>query len=373
MSWTATARHRAAKTSAATLLSVRDLQVAFHQNGVTTLAVKGISFDIAPGETVALVGESGSGKSVSALSILKLLPYPSASHPGGAVLYRGENLIDDDDRDLRKVRGNKISMIFQEPMSSLNPLHTIERQVGEVLKIHRGVSDREANARTLELLHQVGIREPEKRLQAYPHQLSGGQRQRVMIAMALANEPDLLIADEPTTALDVTVQAQILELLKVQQQKRGMAMLFITHDLGIVRKIADRVCVMHRGEIVETGPTETIFKSPQHSYTRHLLAAEPKGAPPPANLNAPVVMEAKGVKVWFPIKTGFFRRTSDHIKAVDGVDITLRAGQTIGVVGESGSGKTTLGLAICRMISSKGEIAFEGERIDQRSFKAMRA
>jgi microcin C transport system ATP-binding protein len=355
-----------------TLLSVQGLKVAFHQNGRTTLAVDDVSFHIDKGETLALVGESGSGKSVSALSILKLLPYPTASHPGGAVFYRGENLIDDDERDLRKVRGNKISMIFQEPMSSLNPLHTIERQVGEVLKIHRGVSDKEANRRTLELLHQVGIRDPEKRLGAYPHQLSGGQRQRVMIAMALANEPDLLIADEPTTALDVTVQAQILELLKVQQQKRRMAMLFITHDLGIVRKIADRVCVMYRGKIVETGPTEEIFANPQHHYTRHLLAAEPKGSPPPANLNAPVVMEAKDLKVWFPVKTGFLRRTTDHIKAVDGVDITLRAGQTVGIVGESGSGKTTLGLALSRMISSKGSIRFDGEPIDTRSFAAMR-
>ncbi|MCO6403573.1 dipeptide ABC transporter ATP-binding protein [Aurantimonas endophytica] len=354
------------------LLSVENLSVAFHQGGKTNLAVDDVSFSIDRGETLALVGESGSGKSVSALSILKLLPYPSASHPGGAVMFDGENLIDDDEDDLRRVRGNRISMIFQEPMSSLNPLHTIERQVGEVLKVHRGMRDRAARERTLELMHQVGIRDPEKRLGAYPHQLSGGQRQRVMIAMALANEPDLLIADEPTTALDVTVQAQILELLKVQQQKRHMAMLFITHDLGIVRRIADRVCVMYRGKIVEHGPTARIFSDPQHDYTKHLLAAEPKGRPPAANANAPVVMEAKDLKVWFPIKTGFFRKTTDHVKAVDGVDIAVRAGQTVGVVGESGSGKTTLGLALCRMISSKGEISFDGERIDQRSFKAMK-
>jgi microcin C transport system ATP-binding protein len=354
------------------LLSVENLSVAFHQGGKTNLAVDDVSFSIDRGETLALVGESGSGKSVSALSILKLLPYPSASHPGGAVMFDGENLIDDDEDDLRRVRGNRISMIFQEPMSSLNPLHTIERQVGEVLKVHRGMRDRAARERTLELMHQVGIREPEKRLGAYPHQLSGGQRQRVMIAMALANEPDLLIADEPTTALDVTVQAQILELLKVQQQKRHMAMLFITHDLGIVRRIADRVCVMYRGKIVEHGPTARIFADPQHDYTKHLLAAEPKGRPPAANANAPLVMEAKDLKVWFPIKTGFFRKTTDHVKAVDGVDIAVRAGQTVGVVGESGSGKTTLGLALCRMISSKGEISFDGERIDERSFKAMK-
>ncbi len=354
------------------LLAVENLSVAFHQGGKTQIAVDDISFAIGKGETLALVGESGSGKSVSALSILKLLPYPSASHPGGAVMFDGENLIDDDERDLRKVRGNRISMIFQEPMSSLNPLHTIERQIGEILKIHRGLRDEAARERTLELMRQVGIRDPEKRLGAYPHQLSGGQRQRVMIAMALANEPDLLIADEPTTALDVTVQAQILELLKTLQAERRMAMLFITHDLGIVRKIADRVCVMYQGKIVEEGPTERIFADPQHAYTKHLLAAEPKGSPPAANANAPVVMEAENLKVWFPIKTGFFRRTTDHVKAVDGIDITVRAGQTVGVVGESGSGKTTLGLALCRMISSQGEIRFEGERIDERSFKAMK-
>ncbi|MBP0615988.1 ABC transporter ATP-binding protein [Jiella mangrovi] len=358
--------------SSSPLLSVENLSVAFQQGGKTTLAVDGVSFSIAKGETLALVGESGSGKSVSALSILKLLPYPAASHPGGAVYFDGENLIDDDQRDLRKVRGNRISMIFQEPMSSLNPLHTIEKQVGEVLKLHRGFSDKAARARTLELLAKVGIRNAEERLGAYPHQLSGGQRQRVMIAMALANDPDLLIADEPTTALDVTVQAQILELLKALQAERGMAMLFITHDLGIVRRIADRVCVMYRGKIVEEGPTGRIFETPQHDYTKHLLAAEPKGRPPAANANSPVVMEAKDIKVWFPIKTGLMRRTTGHVKAVDGIDLTLRAGQTVGVVGESGSGKTTLGLALSRMISSRGEICFDGERIDNRSFKAMR-
>ncbi|WP_062204360.1 ABC transporter ATP-binding protein [Aureimonas sp. AU12] len=358
--------------SQAPLLAVRDLQVAFHQNGETSLAVKGISFEIHKGETVALVGESGSGKSVSALSILKLLPYPSASHPGGAVMFGGEDLIAVSNERLRGVRGNKISMIFQEPMSSLNPLHTIERQIGEVMKIHRGLRERETRARTLELLHQVGIRDPEKRLSAYPHQLSGGQRQRVMIAMALANEPDLLIADEPTTALDVTVQAQILELLKALQTERHMGMLFITHDLGIVRRIADRVCVMYRGEIVETGPTADIFANPQHDYTKHLLAAEPKGRPPAANANAATVMEGRDVKVWFPVRTGFMRRVTDHVKAVDGIDVTVRAGQTVGVVGESGSGKTTLGLALCRMIASKGEIRFENQRIDDRSFQAMR-
>ncbi|KHJ55885.1 microcin ABC transporter ATP-binding protein [Aureimonas altamirensis] len=350
------------------LLDVRNLSVAFGR----TLAVDDVSFSIAPGETLALVGESGSGKSVSALSVLKLLPYPSASHPGGVVLYDGQDLLRADDKVLRGIRGNRISMIFQEPMSSLNPLHTIEKQVSEIMKVHRGLTDRQARERTLELLHQVGIRDPEKRLNAYPHQLSGGQRQRVMIAMALANEPDLLIADEPTTALDVTVQAQILELLKRLQAERGMAMLFITHDLGIVRRIADRVCVMFKGKLVEEGRTEEIFAHPRHSYTKHLLAAEPKGRPPAANENASLVMEGRDVRVWFPVRTGLMRRVSDHVKAVDGVDVAVRAGQTVGIVGESGSGKTTLGLALTRMIASKGEILFEGERIDQRSFAEMR-
>ena len=342
----------------APLLSVRDLSVAFAQGGTTATAVDHISFDIAKGETVALVGKSGSGKSVSALSVLKLLPYPSASHPSGQILFDGKNLLALDEQELRSVRGNKITMIFQEPMTSLNPLHTIEQQIVEVLSLHQGMRDRPARERTLELLHEVGIRDPEKRLGAYPHQLSGGQRQRVMIAMALANEPELLIADEPTTALDVTVQAQILELLARLKAKNGMSMLFITHDLGIVRKIADRVCVMTKGKIVEIGPTEEIFANPQHEYTRHLLAAEPKGKPPAADACAKTVMSGKDVKVWFPIKQGFFRTTVDHVKAVDGIDVTVRAGQTLGVVGESGSGKTTLGLALCRMISSQGRIAF---------------
>ncbi|WP_274423667.1 ABC transporter ATP-binding protein [Chelativorans sp. YIM 93263] len=354
------------------LLSIRDLSVAFAQGGEETLAVDHISFDIAPGETVALVGESGSGKSVTALSVLKLLPYPAASHPSGEIFYEGRNLLTTDETALRQVRGNRISMIFQEPMTSLNPLHTIEKQVGEILKLHRGMGEKAAKARTLELLHQVGIQEPEKRLDAFPHQLSGGQRQRVMIAMALANEPDLLIADEPTTALDVTVQAQILELLGRLRRERDMSMLFITHDLGVVRRVADRVCVMTDGKIVERGATKEIFSNPQHAYTRHLLAAEPKGEPPQANLSAERVMEGQDIRVWFPIKKGFLRRTVDHVKGVDGVDVTVRAGQTLGVVGESGSGKTTLGLALSRMISSRGEIRFDGQRIDTRSFSDMR-
>ncbi|OHV80627.1 ABC transporter ATP-binding protein [Ensifer sp. LCM 4579] len=355
-----------------TLLSVRDLSVAFHQGGETSTAVDHISFDIRRGETVALVGESGSGKSVSANSILKLLPYPAARHPSGEVIFNGKDLLKANDEELRHVRGNDITMIFQEPMTSLNPLHTIEQQVGEILELHQGLKGPAARARTQELLNQVGIREAEKRLGAYPHQLSGGQRQRVMIAMALANRPELLIADEPTTALDVTVQAQILELLKSLKDEHGMSMLFITHDLGIVRKIADRVCVMTKGKIVETGPTAEIFANPQHSYTRHLLASEPKGEPPPSDFSKPVVIEAKDVKVWFPIKAGFLRRVVDHVKAVDGIDLTLRAGQTLGVVGESGSGKTTLGLALTRLISSKGRIAFVGRDIDAYSFGEMR-
>ncbi len=354
------------------LLSVEDLSVAFRSEGKVATAVDRVSFRILPGETLALVGESGSGKSVSALSVLKLLQYPAASHPTGAIRFNGTDLLAADEKILRRVRGNDISMIFQEPMSSLNPLHTIERQVSEVLSIHRGLGRAAARQRTLELLTQVGIRDPESRLGAFPHQLSGGQRQRVMIAMALANEPKLLIADEPTTALDVTVQAQILKLLKEQQVARGMAMLFITHDLGIVRRIADRVCVMYKGKIVEEGPTANIFANPRHDYTRHLLAAEPKGRPPEADPGAPVVAEAKDLKVWFPIRTGFMRKVTGHVKAVDGIDLTVRAGQTVGVVGESGSGKTTLGLAMCRMIGSKGEIRFDGARIDERSFKAMR-
>ena len=354
------------------LLSVRDLSVMFRQDGKETLAVDHVSFDINSGETLALVGESGSGKSVTALSILKLLSYPMASHPSGEILFDNKDLMKLDEKSLQKVRGKDIAMIFQEPMTSLNPLHTVERQVSEVMKVHEGMSDKDARQRTIELLTQVGIREPEKRLSSFPHQLSGGQRQRVMIAMALANNPKLLIADEPTTALDVTVQAQILELLEKLKQERSMSMLFITHNLGIVRKFADRVCVMTGGKIVETGKTADIFNHPQHDYTKKLLAAEPKGNPPKADKNAPVVMEGEKVRVWFPVKKGFFRRTVDYIKAVNDIDVTIREGQTLGVVGESGSGKTTLGLALTRMISSQGHIRFNGKNIEHFSFKQMR-
>lgn len=354
------------------LLSVRDLSVVFHQSGRESLAVDRVSFEIGRGEIVALVGESGSGKSVSAASILKLLPYPAASHPSGQILFDGRDLMTASEPDLRAVRGNEITMIFQEPMTSLNPLHTIERQIGEILSLHQGLEGAPARARVLELLHQVGIREPEKRLSAYPHELSGGQRQRVMIAMALANRPKLLIADEPTTALDVTVQAQILELLGRLKTEHGMSMLFITHDLGIVRKFADRVCVMTKGKIVEAGSVEDIFERPQHPYTKKLLASEPRGEPPVFDEQKPVVMQGEDIRVWFPIKAGFLRRTVDHVKAVDGVDLTLRAGQTLGVVGESGSGKTTLGLALSRLISSKGRISFIGKDIDAFSYREMR-
>jgi microcin C transport system ATP-binding protein len=354
------------------LLSVRDLSVAFHQGGKTLVAVDHVSFDIAKGEIVALVGESGSGKSVTANSVLKLLPYPSASHPSGEIFFKGKDLLKARPEELRHVRGNDITMIFQEPMTSLNPLHNIERQVGEIIHLHQDISRDAGRKRVIELLNEVGIREPEKRLGAFPHELSGGQRQRVMIAMALANRPELLIADEPTTALDVTVQARILELLAKLKADHGMSMLFITHDLGIVRKFADRVCVMTKGKIVESGPTAEIFANPQHEYTRHLLAAEPKGEPPESDASKPIIIETDNLKVWFPIKTGFLRRTTDYVKAVDGVDLSLRAGQTLGIVGESGSGKTTLGLAMTRLISSRGRVAFVGQDIQDYSFSDMR-
>jgi microcin C transport system ATP-binding protein len=355
-----------------TLLDVRNLSVSFGAGKNKLLAVDRVSFSIRKGETVALVGESGSGKTVSALSILKLLPYPAASHPSGEIWFEGNDLLHKPDSEMQEIRGDRISMIFQEPMTSLNPLHSIEKQVGEVLKIHRGMDNAAAHTRVLELLQKVGIRDPEKRLGAFPHQLSGGQRQRVMIAMALANEPDMLIADEPTTALDVTIQAQILELLQQLQHEMGMAMLLITHDLGIVRKMANRVYIMQGGKIVEEGRTEEIFTAPRAAYTQHLLAAEPKGMPPAANDTAPVVIETDDLKVWFPIKKGALRRTVDYVKAVDGLSLKLRAGQTLGVVGESGSGKTTLGLAILRLISSTGQIAYVGNRIDELTTRQMR-
>ncbi len=354
------------------LLDISDLSVAFHQPSGTSTAVDHVSFAIRRGECVALVGESGSGKSVSALSILKLLPYPTASHPSGSILFMGRELLTLSEREIRSIRGNDISIIFQEPMTSLNPLHTIESQIGEILQLHSGISGGLARSRTLELLTQVGIPDPETRLGSYPHQLSGGQRQRVMIAMALANEPDLLIADEPTTALDVTVQAQILTLLAEIRARLGMSLLFITHDLGIVRRIADVVCVMNSGKIVEQGPVEQVFTAPKHPYTKALLAAEPKPDPAPPRPESPVVMSAADLKVWFPVKRGLLRTTVGHIKAVDGVSLSVRKGETLGVVGESGSGKTTLGLALLRLISSDGPIVFLGKEIQGLRFKAMR-
>ena len=354
------------------ILTVRDLSVAFRGTAGVREVVKGNSFDISKGETLALVGESGSGKSVTALSIMQLLPYPTASHPSGSILFEGEELIGATSSTLRGIRGDRIAMIFQEPMTSLNPLHTIEKQINETLILHRSMTQEQARARTLELLRHVGLQNAESRLGAYPHQLSGGQRQRVMIAMALANEPDLLIADEPTTALDVTIQAQILKLLKELQRELGMALLLITHDLGVVRKMADRACVMTEGEIIETGSTDQVFNAPQHPYTQRLIDAEPKGKREPRTAVTSPILEADNMKVWFPIKGGIFRHTVDHVKAVDGVSVTVREGECLGIVGESGSGKTTLGLAMLRLQRSEGDIRFAGDSIQGFTRKAMR-
>tara|TARA_R110000851_G_scaffold103515_1_gene220636 strand:+ start:23555 stop:25210 length:1656 start_codon:yes stop_codon:yes gene_type:complete len=349
------------------LISIRNLSVAFNQGDSQVTAVHDVSFDIQPGQTLALVGESGSGKSVTAHSILRLLPYPVAHHPCGEIYYDGEDLLKASEKKLRKVRGNRISMIFQEPMSSLNPLHTVERQINEVLALHKGLNKKDARARTLELLTLVGIPDPEKRLASYPHELSGGQRQRVMIAMALANEPELLIADEPTTALDVTVQLKILDLLKELQQKLGMALLLISHDLNLVRKIAHRVCVMYQGRVVEENDCTTLFSDPRHEYTQQLLAADPSGEPVPVDAGAKEILRVEHLKVWFPIKKGVLKRTVDHVKAVTDISFSLPQGQTLGIVGESGSGKTTLGMALLRLIDSEGLIECNGNRLDNLS------
>ena len=354
------------------LLDVKDLSVYFRSEGGDVAAVQDVSFHIARGETVGIVGESGSGKSVSALSILRLLPYPAAYHPSGEIHFGGCNLLRVAPDLLREIRGGRISMIFQEPMSSLNPLHSIERQIAEALILHAGVSRTQARKRVLELLDLVGIENPKERLDSYPHQLSGGQRQRVMIAMALVNEPELLIADEPTTALDVTVQAQILRLLERLKREMNMSMLFISHDLGIIRALAQRVYVMTQGRIVEEGESAKLFSAPVHPYTRHLLRSEPSGTPPTPKPDAKHLIEVEDLKVWFPVRRGVLRRTVGHIKAVDGVSFSIRRGETLGLVGESGSGKTTLGLAVLRLLASRGTISFGGDDISTAKGAALR-
>lgn len=361
--------------SSTPLLQVQKLSVSFHGRSGEIDIVKGVSFSVSKGETLALVGESGSGKSLTALSILKLLPYPKAFHPTGEILFQSQDLLTLTEQSIRKVRGNGISMIFQEPMTSLNPLHTIERQIKESLLLHRGLTGNQATSKTLELLELVGIPEAEKRLRSYPHELSGGQKQRVMIAMALANEPELLIADEPTTALDVTVQKQVLELLKELQSRLGMAILLITHDLNIVRRYADRVCVMKNGQIVEQGETATLFAHPEQAYTRELLNAEPDGCPEPISQGESTLLEADSVQVWFPISKNFFGKPREYIKAVNQISLTLQSAETLGIVGESGSGKTTLAMAILKLTESQGQISFLGQAIhnmSQKSFRPLR-
>ena len=357
------------------VLQIQDLNVAFSQDGRQVDAVRGVSFEVARGEVVALVGESGSGKSVTAMSSVALLG--ANAKVTGSIRYNGQQMVGATADLLQQVRGNEISFIFQEPMTSLNPLHTIEKQLRESIELHQdplhSLTGAEIEARIIALLERVGLPDPASRLGAYPHQLSGGQRQRVMIAMALANGPELLIADEPTTALDVTIQAQILDLLMLLKQQDGMGMLFITHDLGIVRQIADRVCVMQDGKIVETGPTKDIFNAPQHSYTQKLLNAHSVGAPQPFDPSASVIAEAKNAKIWFPIQRGLLKRTVGHVKAVTDVSLTLRAGETIGIVGESGSGKSTLAMAIMRLISFQGKIAFDGRDIGALKTRDLRA
>ncbi|MBB52878.1 MAG: microcin ABC transporter ATP-binding protein [Magnetovibrio sp.] len=354
------------------LLEINDLSVSFGRGIEEVQAVRGISFNIDRGETIALVGESGSGKSVSALSVMQLLPYPLAHHPKGSIKFNGEELIGTTDKRMRQLRGDDIAMIFQEPLSSLNPLHSIEKQISEALLLHKNITPHQVRARVIELLGLVGLNSAIERLGALPHEFSGGQQQRVMIAMALANHPELLIADEPTTALDVTVQAQVLKLMHDIQKRFSMSMLFITHDLGVVRRIADRVCVMSDGLIVEQGLTEKVFERPAHDYTKQLLAAEPKGEPAPAPAYAPSVIKGEKIKVWFPIKRGVLRRVVGHVKAVNGISVDVKRGQTLGVVGESGSGKSTLGRALIRLERSEGRITFDGHDIQGLQFKKLR-
>jgi microcin C transport system ATP-binding protein len=356
----------------APLLEIEDLHVSFGRGAREVKAVRGASLVVRRGEIAALVGESGSGKSVTALSVMRLLPYPLAWHPAGSVRFRGEDVLTAPDSRLRALRGDRVSMIFQEPLTSLNPLHSVGRQVAESLHLHRTLSADEARARVVELFELVGLKEQISRMDALPHEFSGGQQQRVMIAMALANNPDLLIADEPTTAVDVTIQAQILKLLQDLQARLGMAVLFITHDLGIVRRIAGRAYVMRQGRVVEEGRLPAVFRSPSHDYTKHLLASEPKGAPEPAPRDAPEVMACRDLKVWFPIKRGVIRRVVGHVKAVDGVTLAIREGHTLGLVGESGSGKSTLGRALLRLEKSDGAIDFRGQAIQSLRAKALR-
>ncbi len=360
------------QTAGGPLLAIDNLAVSFGRGARSVEAVRGVSLSVGKAETVALVGESGSGKSVTALSVMRLLPYPMAWHPAGSIRFAGEDVLTLPEARMRALRGNRISMIFQEPLNSLNPLHTIEKQIAEVLVVHRGMNRRQARERVIELLHMVGLPEAEHRLGALPHEFSGGQQQRVMIAMALANEPDLLIADEPTTALDVTIQAQILKLLGDLQARLKMALLLITHDLTIVRRVAERVCVMSQGEIVEQGRVADIFQQPAHPYTRHLLDSEPRDRPEPAPQHAAALIEATETRVWFPIKRGLLRRTVDHVKAVEGVSLTVRKGHTLGVVGESGSGKSTLARALIRLQKSQGSIVFDGRQIQGLSWQALR-
>lgn len=354
------------------LLTVENLSIAFHQGSQVTQAVKNVSFNLKKGETFALVGESGSGKSVTAQAILKLLPASITEYQAGQILFHGKNLLQNSEQEMRSIRGARIGMVFQEPLTALNPLHTIRKQIGETLKIHRNMTGDVAKTRILELLNLVGLPKAESRLNAYPHELSGGQRQRVMIAMALANEPDILIADEPTTALDVTIQKQVLNLLKELQAKLGMTILLITHDLGVVRHYCDRVAVMCKGELVEQNETGALFESPQHDYTKALLDAEPSGDPVPISSRAEPLMEVEGLKVWFPIQNGVFKRTADYVKAVDNISFKIRRGHTLGIVGESGSGKTTLVQALLRLISSDGRIVFDGINLSDLTTKAAR-
>ena len=354
------------------LLKIENLSVDFRSGRQTVHAAVDVSLEVYPGETLALVGESGSGKSVTAHSILRLLPYPMASHPSGKIFFNGTECLTAGPEKLKDIRGNQVGVIFQEPMTALNPLHNIEKQIGETLLLHQGMNNEQAAERACQLLKMVGIENAEKRLSSFPHELSGGQRQRVMIAMALANDPALLIADEPTTALDVTIQAQILDLLKDLQKKMKLAVLLITHDFNVVRRVSDRVCVMYKGRIVETGETQKVFKDPQHEYTKLLIEAEPGGSPCEVRPDAPEVLHTDDLKVWFPIKKGVFRRTAGYIKAVNGITVRVKQGHCLGIVGESGSGKSTLGLAVLRLLSSRGLIEFQGLRLDNLNQRRIR-